>query len=125
MQIDLCVSFKFLRRGNRALIFESRLSQTLDRNVRKGLVIVVLIFLLFTNNTVDLDTSRSETRLSDRSTSRHSRRSSVELEGAVLGDSHAGLSVADDSEHDPHFSDNEVDQFLESLKEPGKVQYLV
>lgn len=125
MQIDLCVSFKFLRRGNRALIFESRLSQTLDRNVRKGLVIVVLIFLLFTNNTVDLDTSRSETRLSDRSTSRHSRRSSVELEVAVLGDSHAGLSVADDSEHDPHFSDNEVDQFLESLKEPGKVQYLV
>ena len=125
MQIDLCVSFKFLRRGNRALIFESRLSQTLDRNVRKSLVIVVLIFLLFTNNTVDLDTSRSETRLSDRSASRHSRRSSVELEVAVLGDSHAGLSVADDSEHDPHFSDNEVDQFLESLKEPGKVQYLV
>ncbi|XP_029192398.2 LOW QUALITY PROTEIN: dynein heavy chain domain-containing protein 1-like [Acropora millepora] len=67
---------------------------------------------------VDLDTSRSETRLSDRSPSRHSRRSSVELEAAVLGDSHSGQSAADDSEHDPHLSDNEVDQFLESLKEP-------
>ena len=89
------------------------------------MIIAYLIFLFFTNNTVDLDTSRSETRLSDRSPSRHSRRSSVELEAAVLGDSHSGQSAADDSEHDPHLSDNEVDQFLESLKEPGKVQYLV
>lgn len=87
--------------------------------------LLLWFFLLFTNKTVDLETSRPETRLSNRSSSRHSRRSSVELEAAALGDSHQKHSVADGSELDPHCYDNEVDQFLQSLKEPGKVQYFV
>ena len=63
--------------------------------------------------------------MSDRSSSRHSGRSSVEFEASALDDSHPGQSGADDFETDPHFSDNEVDQFLQSLKDPGKLERLV
>lgn len=66
----------------------------------------------------DQASSRPETGMSDRSSSRHSGRSSVEFEASALDDSHPGQSGADDFETDPHFSDNEVDQFLQSLKDP-------
>lgn len=66
--------------------------------------------------------SRPETRQSERSLSRQSGRSSIELDAAPALD-YANLeqSGADDDEADPQLSDNEVDQFLQSLKETGKV----
>ena len=66
--------------------------------------------------------SRPETRQSERSLSRQSGRSSIELDAAPALD-YANLeqSGADDDEADQHLSDNEVDQFLQSLKETGKV----
>ena len=66
--------------------------------------------------------SRPETRQSERSLSRQSGRSSIELDAAPALD-YANLeqSGADEDEADPQLSDNEVDQFLQSLKDTGKV----
>ena len=65
--------------------------------------------------------SRPGTRLSDRSSTRQSRRSSIESESAALDYTHLEQSGADEYEADAQFSDNEVDQFLQSLKEEGKL----
>ena len=65
--------------------------------------------------------SRPGTRLSDRSSTRQSRRSSIESESAALDYTHLEQSGADEYEGDAQFSDNEVDQFLQSLKESGKL----
>ncbi|XP_073235787.1 dynein heavy chain domain-containing protein 1-like [Porites lutea] len=63
--------------------------------------------------------SRPGTRLSDRSSTRQSRRSSIESDPAALDYTHLEQSGADEYEDDAQFSDNEVDQFLQSLKESG------
>ena len=66
--------------------------------------------------------SRPETRQSERSLSRQSGRSSIELDAApALDYANLDQSGADDDEADPQLSDNEVDQFLQSLKDTGKV----
>ena len=65
--------------------------------------------------------SRPETRQSERSVSRQSGRSSIELDTApALDYTNLEQSGADDDEVDPQLSDNEVDQFLQSLKETGE-----
>lgn len=65
--------------------------------------------------------SRPGTRLSDRSSTRQSRRSSIESESAALDYTHLDQSGGDEYEADAQFSDNEVDQFLQSLKESGNL----
>ena len=66
--------------------------------------------------------SRPGTTQSERSISRQSGRSSIDLEAApALDYANLGQSGADDYEADTQLSDNEVDQFLQSLKETGKV----
>lgn len=75
------------------------------------------------DDTVDQSqNSRPETRQSERSASRQSGRSSIDLDAApALDYANLGQSgAADDYEADPQLSDNEVDQFLQSLKETGK-----
>ena len=63
---------------------------------------------------------RPETRQSDRSASRQSGHSSIDLEASqALDYANLGQSAAEEYEADPHLSDNEVDQFLQSLKETG------
>lgn len=69
---------------------------------------------------MDQGSSRPETGQSERSSSRHSRRSSTDIETAALDYANLGASGADESEAETQLSDNEVDQFLQSLKEPGK-----
>ena len=66
--------------------------------------------------------SRPQTEQSERSVSRQSGRLSVELDTSPALD-YANLeqSGADDDEADAQLSDHEVDQFLQSLKETGKV----
>ena len=84
---------------------------------------MLLFFLSPVDDAVDQDqNSRPETRQSERSHSRQSGRSSIDLDAAPALD-YANLeqSRADDDEDDPQLSDNEVDQFLQSLKETGKV----
>lgn len=74
------------------------------------------------DDTVDQSqSSRPGTTQSERSISRQSGRSSIDLEAApALDYANLGQSGADDYEADPQLSDNEVDQFLQSLKETGK-----
>ena len=82
---------------------------------------------MFVDDSVDQGlSSRAETRQSDRSVSRQSGRSSIELEAApALDYANLGQTGADEYEADPQLSDNEeVDQFLQSLKETGKGETL-
>ena len=66
--------------------------------------------------------SRPQTEQSERSVSRQSGRSSVELDSApALDYTNLEQSGADDDEADAQLSDHEVDQFLQSLKDTGKV----
>lgn len=44
----------------------------------------------------------------------------MELDTGALDYANLRESGADDPESDPHLSEIEVDQFLQSLKEPGK-----
>ena len=66
--------------------------------------------------------SRPDTRQSDRS-SRPSGGSSVDMEASqTLDDAHLEQAPAEEFESDPQLFDNEVDQFLQSLRENGNVQ---
>lgn len=78
--------------------------------------------VLSADDTVDQgQTSRPETSQSERSVSRQSGRSSIDSEAALALDyANLGQPGADDYEADQQLSDNEVDQFLQSLKETGK-----
>ena len=78
--------------------------------------------LLSADDAVDQgQTSRPETSQSERSVSHQSRRSSIDLDAApALDYANLGQPGAEDYEADQQLSDNEVDQFLQSLKETGK-----
>ena len=85
------------------------------------LINVLFFWFLFPVDDALGNQSRPGTRLSDRSSTRQSRRSSIESESAALDYTHLEQSGADEYEADAQFSDNEVDQFLQSLKEEGKL----
>ena len=74
---------------------------------------------MIVDNTAD-DQSRPDTRQSDRS----STRQSTELDTAALDYTNLDQLGGEDDEADPQLSDNEVDQFLQSLKDPGKMQHM-